>query len=87
MGFLRVMLAFLVVLIALHLILRVVLRLSERRRLAEAWEAGDRRVDRDIFMAEGMAAYDRSLRKRLLWLVIILPMAALALLLYLVNAQ
>jgi Mg2+/citrate symporter len=87
MGFLRVLLGFLVVLVAIYFVLSVVLRLRERRRLAEEWEAGDQLVDRDIWMRDGMAEYDRSLRKRLLWLVIVLPMAGLMILLYLLNVS
>jgi hypothetical protein len=34
-----------------------------------------------------MADYDRSLRKRLLWLTVVGPMAALAFLLYAVNGR
>jgi Mg2+/citrate symporter len=87
MGFLRVLLGFLVILVAIYLVLSVVLRLRERRRLAEEWEAGDRLVERGIYMGEGMAEYDRSLRKKLLWLVIVLPMAGLLLLLYVLNVS
>ena len=65
----------------------LVLRLRERGRLAEEWEAGDRLVERDIFMTDGMAEYDRSLRKKLLWLVIVGPMAALLILLYVLNVS
>ena len=87
MAFLRVVVGFFVILVAIYLVLSVVLRLRERGRLAKEWEAGDRLVERDIFMTEGMAEYDRSLRKKLLWLVIVAPMAALMLLLYLVNGS
>ena len=85
MGFLRPLLVFFLFLVALHLVVRVWLRLRERRRLAEEWEAGPQEGDRDAFMDRGMADYDRSLRKRLLWLTIVLPMAGLILLLYLLN--
>jgi Mg2+/citrate symporter len=87
MAFLRVLLGFLLILVAIYLVLSVVLRLRERRRLAEEWEAGDRLVDREAFMTEGMADYDRSLRKKLLWLVIVLPMAGLLILLYVLNVS
>lgn len=87
MGFLRVLLGFLLVLVAIHLALRLWLRLRERRRLAEEWEAGPQAGDREAFMERGMADYDRSLRKRLLWLTIVLPMAGLGLLLYLLNVS
>ena len=85
MGFVRVLFVFFLVLVAVHLVVRVWLRLRERRRLSEEWEAGALTGDREGFVARGMAQYDRSLRKRLLWLTIVLPMAGLALLLYLVN--
>lgn len=85
MGFVRVLLGFLVVLVAVYLVLSVVLRLRERRRLAEDWEEGDRLVARGRYMDEGMAEYDRSLRKKLLWLVIVGPMAGLLILLYVLN--
>jgi hypothetical protein len=85
MGFIRVLLIFFVFLAALHLVLRLWLRLRERRRLGREWEAGDRLVARDIFVQTGMDDYDHSLRKRLLWLTVVLPMAGLILVLYLVN--
>ena len=85
MGVFRVLFVFFLVLVAIHLVLRLVLRFRERRRLAEEWEAGPQEGDREAFMDRGMADYDRSLRKRLLWLTIVLPMAGLILLLYLVN--
>ena len=85
MGFLRVVLIFFVLLVALPLVLRLALRLRERRRLGQEWEAGDRLVTREIFVQTGMDDYDRSLRKRLLWLTVVLPMAGLILVLYLVN--
>ena len=50
--------------VAAYKSLDLVRRLRERGRLAREWEAGDRLVDRDIFMRSGMEDYDRSLRKR-----------------------
>ncbi|TNC74907.1 hypothetical protein [Rubellimicrobium roseum] len=87
MGFFRVLLFGFLGLVVLYLILSVALRLRERRRLAEEWEAGDRLIDRDIHMETGLADYDRSLRRRLLWLLIVGPMAGFLLLLYLLNVS
>ena len=87
MGFLRVLFGFFLVLVVIHLGLRLWLRLRERRRLAEEWEAGPQQGTRDDFMERGMDDYDRSLRKRLLWLTIVLPMAGLILLLYVLNVS
>jgi Ca2+/Na+ antiporter len=85
MGFLRVMLVLLVALVALYLVLSVTLRLSERARLAREWDLSSRGGDRADFVREGMAAYDRSLRKRLLWGVIVGPLVGVGVLLYLLN--
>ncbi len=87
MGFLRPLLLFFLLLVAIHLVLRVWLRLRERRRLAEEWELGPQGGDRAAFMDRGMDLYDRSLRKRLLWLTIVAPMAGLIVLLYVLNVS
>lgn len=87
MGFVRPLILFFVLLVVIHLVVRVWLRLRERRRLAEEWKAGSQLGDREAYVASGMAEYDRSLRKRLLWLTIVLPMAGLILLLYLLNVR
>lgn len=87
MGFLRVLLLLLLVLLAASLALRVVLRLRERARLAREWEATDMRGSRATFVREGLARYDRSLLPKLLWGVVVVPMAGLALLLYLLNVS
>jgi hypothetical protein len=46
MGFLRPLALFFVFLVAMHLVLRLWLRLRERRRLAEEWELGPQAGDR-----------------------------------------
>ncbi len=86
MAFLRVWGILFLALLALYAVLSVWLRLRERRRLAEAWDAGEgKMVERAAWIETGMAAYDLTLRSRLLWLVIVLPMAGFAILLYLLN--
>lgn len=87
MGFLRVLLVLFILLLIVSLILRVALRLRERRRLAQEWERTDMLRPRDGFVREGMARYDRSLLPKLAWGVVVLPMAGLALLLYLLNVS
>jgi Mg2+/citrate symporter len=87
MGFLRPLLLFFLLLVVIHLGLRVWLRLRERRRLAEEWELGGHVGTRSDFLERAMAEYDRSLRKRLLWLTVIGPMAGLIVLLYVLNVS
>ena len=87
MGFLRPLIVVFLVLVAVHLALRVWLRLRERRRLAAEWEVGSRLGDRETYLREGMEQYDHSLGKRLLWLTIVGPMAGLIVLLYVLNVS
>ncbi len=87
MGFLRPLILVFLVLVAIHLVLRVWLRLREKRRLAAEWEAGNRLGDRETYVQEGMEQYDGSLGKRLLWLTIVGPMAGLIVLLYVLNTS
>ncbi len=87
MGFLRVFVVLFLLLLALSLVLRVWLRVRERGRLADEWEATDMMSSRATFVREGMARYDRSLLPKLLWGVVVVPMAGLALLLYLLNVS
>lgn len=87
MGFLRVLLVLFVLLLTVSLALRVALRLRERARLSREWERTDRLKARDGFVREGMIRHDRSLLPKLLWGVVVLPMAGLALLLYLLNVS
>jgi hypothetical protein len=87
MGFLRVLLLLFLLLLAVSLVLRVWLRLRERGRLADEWENTDMMSSRASFVREGMARYDRSLLPKLLWGVVVVPMAGLALLLYLLNVS
>ena len=85
MGFLRPVALVLAFLLVLYLVLRVSLSLRERSRLAREWEEGNLGGDRDDHVRAGMDVYVHSLRRRLLWGVIVVPMAGLALLLYLLN--
>lgn len=87
MGFLRVWLVLAVLLLGLYLVLSVWLRLAERRRLAREWDLSTAGGDREAWMREGLAAYDRSLRRRLLWGVVVGPLVALAVLLYVLNVS
>lgn len=86
MGFVRIWLGLLILLLLAYGVLWVASRLAERRRLARLWEE-EGTGDRGAFVAAGMAAWGRSPGRRLLWLVVVGPMAALAVLLYLLNVQ
>lgn len=60
-------------------------RAQRRKRMAQDWEEAGRPGNREAYIAEGMAQYERSLRRKLLWLVYILPVSAMLLLIWLTN--
>jgi Trk-type K+ transport system membrane component len=74
-----------IALAVLYLGLSWYFRAAHRKRMARDWEAAGRPGNREAYVAEGMAQYARSLRRRLLWLVFILPVAAVILLIWLTN--
>lgn len=69
----------------IYLMMSIYSRSVRREALEKRFDAGGVDGDRDTYIAEGMARYERSLRKRLIWLVYIIPMAVMAGTIYLVN--
>lgn len=80
-----------VVLTLVYLILRTYARSVRREALEKEWDAnppeGQGVTERDAFIEAGMQAYELGLKHKLLWLVYIIPMAALAVTVYLINYQ
>ena len=60
-------------------------RSVRRETLEKRFDAGGVEGDRDAYIEAGMESYEKGLRKRLIWLVYIIPMVAMALTIYLVN--
>lgn len=64
-------------------------RAERRRKLHDAWNAaslaGKAPGDYDSFIERGMAEYETSLRKKLIWGVYVVPCVLVALTLYLTN--
>ncbi|MFU8834772.1 hypothetical protein [Roseovarius autotrophicus] len=81
----RLLIFGLIALTALYLGLLWYFRARRRETMARDWEEAGRPGDRAAYIAEGMAQYERSLRRRLLWLVYIVPVTAIGLLIWLTN--
>ncbi|MEL6608084.1 MAG: hypothetical protein AAFO58_07580 [Pseudomonadota bacterium] len=62
----------------LYLSISMFSRARARAQLEKQWRADLRVGDRDVWLREELEKYDRSLRRRLIWLVYVLPMAFLA---------
>ncbi|MDO9638980.1 MAG: hypothetical protein Q7J44_10595 [Pseudotabrizicola sp.] len=88
-GFLRLMVFWSVFAAIAYWSLLVYSRSLRRESLEKKWDADppDGATDdmRRAFIEQGMAAYEGSLRRKLLWGVIVLPFLAIGTLLYLVN--
>lgn len=89
LGFLRLMLFWSVASAAIYWLLRIYARSLRREALEKEWDA-DHPLEtddtaRDAFVADGLAAYEHSLKRKLLIGVVVLPFLVIGLLLYLVN--
>lgn len=88
-GFLRLMAFWAVFAAVAYWALLIYSRSLRREALEKEWDANPQEtVDaagREAFIEQGMADYEHSLRRKLLWGVIILPFLAIGLLIYLVN--
>ena len=69
----------------IYVIMSIYSRSVRRETLEKRFDAGGIPGDRGTYVAKGMTQYERSLRKRLIWLVYIIPMAVMAVTIYLVN--
>ncbi len=73
----------------MYVLLSIYSRSVERERLEKEWDAGDGaggdEAARDAYIEAGMRDYERSLRRKLIWLVYVIPTLAVLLLIYLTN--
>ena len=74
-----------VVLTVIYLSLSFYSRSVRRAKLRRKWDEDIRRGDREEYVRRGLKIYDRSLRRKLLWGVYIVPVVTIAVVIYLVN--
>lgn len=74
-----------IVLTILYVGLSIWSRRRHRNRLEAEWQQKDRTGNRDAYIAEGMAQYEGSLRRRLIVLVYVIPVGTVAVIIYLTN--
>jgi predicted permease len=78
-------LAGLVLLTILYLILSVWSRSVRREKLEEEWDSEIRAGDRDAFIEAGLRDYDRSLRRKLILGVYVIPVLFALGMIYVTN--
>jgi hypothetical protein len=89
-GILRILVFAFIGLSVVYVMVSIYSRSVRREKLEKSWDTdpareGAEKADRDAYIADGMQAYEHGLRKRLIWLVYILPAVAMALIIYFVN--
>ena len=89
-GILRILVFAFIGLSVVYVMVSIYSRSVRREKLEKAWDTdpereGAAKADRDAYIAEGMQHYEHGLRKRLIWLVYILPFVAMAMIIYFVN--
>ncbi|WP_226552290.1 hypothetical protein [Celeribacter naphthalenivorans] len=85
LGFLRFLIIGFVVMTLFYGLLTVYVRSLTRERLEEDWEKEGSIGERDAYVEEGIKAYERSFRPKLLLLVYILPLIVFAAIFYVTN--
>jgi hypothetical protein len=85
LGILRAWLIALVILTVFYWLLRTYFRSTRREALEKRFDEEGLTGERDIWVEAQMKDYGRSLKLRLLWLVYILPLAAIAGIIFYVN--
>lgn len=73
----RLFLIMMVISTVLYIVLSFTGRRNERARLEEKWRGELMVGDREQWLRIELAKYDQSLKRRLIWLVYILPLAFL----------
>lgn len=69
----------------MYFLVSIYSRSLRREALEKRFDAGGEDGDRDAYIAAGMAEYERGLRKKLIWLVYVIPTAVVIGLIYILN--
>lgn len=86
-GILRLVIFGFLALSVIYLLVTLYARSVRREMLEKAFDAGGIEGSREAFIEAGMKDYQGSLRRKLLLLVYVVPMAVVGLTIYFVNYQ
>ncbi len=68
-----------------HWLVALYARSVWRERLERKWDRGEGQGDREVFVGDGMEHFEKSILKRVIGLVYIIPVAVVILIAYVVN--
>ena len=74
-----------IALTVIYWLLAIYFRSLERERLEKEYDHGQIEGTRDGHVAQGLAAYENSLRRRLIWLVFVIPTVVVVALVWILN--
>lgn len=74
-----------VVLTIIYVVVSIWSRMQRRRKLAREWDDEIRQGDREAFIREGLEDYEDSFRRKLIWLIYIVPVVLIAVIIYMMN--
>ncbi len=82
----RLLFILLIVLTIIYVGVSIYSRQARRAKLAARWDAkGMLTVDRETFIKRGLKKYDKSIRRKLILGIYIVPLSAIAVLVYVTN--
>ncbi len=84
-GLLRLAVVGFVLMTIVYIALSIYSRSVYREELEKEWLEKGGEGDRDAFVEAGMRDYETSLRRKLIWLVYIIPTALVLVMLYVIN--
>ena len=84
-AFIRLGIMGFIALTVIYFLVSIYSRSTQREELEKEWDADQGPGARDAFIAEGMQRYEKGLRKKLIWLVYVIPTLAVLALIYLLN--
>ncbi len=85
MGFIRLGVFGFLALGVMFILVTIYSRSIRKEKLENEWDNEVKTGDRDAYIEEGLREYEGGLRKKLIWLVFIVPIAVVAVLIYVIN--
>ncbi len=89
MGLIRLVIFGFLFLTAIYFMISIYSRSVRREKLEDRWDEkhpdGDDMAARDTYIKDGMTEYESGLRKKLIWLVFIIPPIIVLVILYLTS--
>lgn len=84
-GLLRLLVIGFVVLTVIYVGVSLYSRAVRRDKLEAEWDEEVKKGDREDFVEDGLEDYDHSFRRKLIWLVYIIPVVIVLAIIYMVN--